>query len=134
MEPEKLNSSASDDATFDRWLRAESRLDELPDHGFSRAVMQRLPSTRASRKDSRMSGRIVACLTALAFGCAVALISALRTPAAGYDWGTVNEEIQQAIAQIGTPDVGSAIGVTLLSLVYVFRSELRRWRMKIVGM
>lgn len=129
MEPEKLNSSPADDSAFDEWLRTGVRPPEMADNGFSRAVVQRLPAPRMARSTSR----VLVCLVAMALGLALMLGSVIRTPAAAFDMGTVDSQLQQALAALGTPGVGGAIAVALLSLAYVFRPELRRWRMRVVG-
>lgn len=128
MEPEKLNHSAADDAAFDRWLRAEVRPRDLPDDGFARSVTQRL---QAGARPSSSRARV--CLVAAALGLGVAVVSLISTPTAAVDFGTFDSELQQAIRQAGAPGAGSAIGIALLSLAYVFRAELRRWRVRLVG-
>jgi hypothetical protein len=116
MESPDLNPSTPDDTTLDACLRGTAWLPPLPDDGFSRRVLARLPEPRRQTALRRNL-----CLAATAAGLAVAVIGGLRAGnAAGWD-----RSLHAALQQVGTWPVSVALGVTLLSLWFAFRDRLR---------
>ncbi|HEY4300474.1 MAG TPA: hypothetical protein VGM73_06350 [Candidatus Didemnitutus sp.] len=130
MEPDPLKPDPPDPDLFGQWLGANAALRPLSDDGFSAGVLARLPGGTPARA----SKRTLLCLLAAALGAAVALAMALAAPAASIDLTGVDGELREAVGLLGSPAAGAAIAATVLSMLYVFQSELRRWRLRIMGL
>ncbi|MBI2518495.1 MAG: hypothetical protein HYV95_16570 [Opitutae bacterium] len=117
MEPDDLKSAPPDDPALDAWLRANASLPPLPDDGFSQRVLTALPSAPRSAR------RLWLCAAGALAGTGVASFKLLQ--AGGLP--ALAQSLHAAAGQLATPTVGLALGVSLISLAYVFWSDLRRF-------
>ncbi|MFO1451412.1 MAG: hypothetical protein U1F61_24845 [Opitutaceae bacterium] len=119
MEPADLKSPSPDDASFEAWYRAHATRPPVPNHGFTGRVLAALPPPRKSVSSQR--GRF--CLAGALLGGAVAwsggLLEALGNPGI---------EVEQAgvWSPAASPGLGLALGLVVVSLLYVYRDFLRR--------
>lgn len=127
MESPDLKHRPSDEDPLDALLRRP--LPPLPDHGFTRSIMEALPPPAPKRK-ALPSRLLVVVLGALA-GIALMLIAALQ----GGSMGTLSAELQsidttllQTAAILKDPMLLVACVITAGSLFYVFRFATPRHR------
>lgn len=119
MEPADLNPPLSpDDQQLETWLRATSARPPLPDAGFSQRVLAALPPSTRQAKAKRLAfyaaGTVV--------GLTVVVLGGLRfedfTP-------RFEPAFMDTLVQSGSTAIFAALGITLGSLWYAFRSQLR---------
>jgi hypothetical protein len=129
MESEKLTPPPSDDESFDRWLSAGSPLPSLPDQGFSATVLAQLPA----RATDPRSNRLLVCLLAAAIGVVLAAAPAVLSPATSVDFTNARHDLVEMSEVLAGPAGGAAMAAIVLSLAFAFRSDLRRWRGRFIG-
>lgn len=119
MEPADLKSPSPDEASFEAWYRAHAARPPVPNQGFTVRVLAALPPPRKQASSQR--GRF--CLAGALLGGAIAwaggLLEALGRPGL---------EVEQAGAwsPAASPGLGLALGLVVVSLLYVHRDLLRR--------
>lgn len=116
MEPNDLKSPPPDDAALEAWLRGSASLPPLPDHGFSGRVLAALPAPKRSMQ------RAWFCLAGAFVGTGVAAFQLLQ----GGSLPALDAALLDSLEQLSQPATGIALGVTFVSLGYVFWPELRR--------
>ena len=121
MEPADLNSpaNANDDARLEALLR---RASPLPDDGFSTRVLATLPEAKTENAPWL---RIAFCIAGAVAGCGFALWR-------GGSWLNLKSSAERfaavfanAAPTLANPWMGVVLVVTVLSLLVVFRAELR---------
>jgi hypothetical protein len=117
MESNDLKANRPDDAQLEAWLRTSASLPSLPDEGFTRDVLAALPPP----VQTRVTARALACLAGALVGIGIAVFQFQQTS----DLPRFDEALLASLERLSQPTVGLAVGVTLLSLAYVFWSELR---------
>jgi hypothetical protein len=123
MEPNDLKSTPPDDAPFEAWLRASAALPPLPDDGFSRRVLSALPAP-AGR--SPVSPRLLSILLGAALGAALAAYKAFTAAPVEFVLPVPSPGATDALAQLADPKLHVALGVTVLTLAFVFWRDVRR--------
>lgn len=124
MEPNDLNSPTSpDDAPLETWLRTHAALPPLPDAGFSRRVLTALP---VPSRRARISPRLFVIGVAAMAGIAFALCPLLAGAPIELHLLAPDPEAAAALAQLTDPKLHAGLGVTVLTLTFVFWSDLRR--------
>ncbi len=124
MEPNDLKSSPSpDDAPLEAWLRTHAALPPLPDAGFAQRVLTALPAP--PRRAGNAPRLIVIGLGAMA-GLAFAAWPFLAGASIELHLPALDPETATALAQLTDPKLHAALGVTVLTLAFVFWSDLRR--------
>lgn len=125
MESNDLKSPPPpDDAHLEAWLRAHASRPALPDDGFSQRVLHALPApvrqpAWSSRRIAIAAGAVAGLGTAV-FGFLTGTVTGIPLPAAQPDW-------TQLLTQLADPKLHTALGVTLVTLGFAFRRQLRRW-------
>ena len=119
MEPADLNPLLPpDDAQLESWLHAASARPPLPDNDFSHRVLTALPPSAQKAKTRRLG--VYAAGTFL--GLLVVWFGGLRPE----DFSPSFEPaVMDALVQSGPTAIFAALGITLGSLWYAFRSPLR---------
>jgi hypothetical protein len=121
MEPTDLNIPPADDDRLAVWYRANLGAAPLADDGFCQRVLAALPvPTRRAAVIRRQF-----CLGGALVGIAVALVGLLSQPTLPHDLSALEPDLTQALAQLAQPAVGLACGITILSLWFVYRPEVR---------
>jgi hypothetical protein len=110
MEPADLNPPAGDDPQIEAWLRRPAPT--LRDDGFSARVLASLPP--AAKTVSRPWYRIALCLTGAGLGCVV-----------GFTQHVPWAESVAPLAMLADPLAIAALGVSILSVLFAFRTEVR---------
>ena len=113
-------NSFLDDERLDKILR--NGMPALPDAGFSNRVLAALPETPARQMPWRRS---IFCILGAVSGCGFAFWRGVSGP----DLLAGMERIGVALVKLGpsiaNPLFGAAVGTTMISLLVVFRAELR---------
>lgn len=127
MESPDLKSRPSDEDPLDALLRRP--LPPLPDHGFTRGIMEALPPPTPARRPVSVR-LIVVVLSALA-GIVLAGIAALKSGSMGTlgaELQSIDATVLQTAAALKDPTFLIACVVTAGSLFYVFRFATPRHR------
>lgn len=119
MESADLNPlSSSDDHQLENWLHTAAARPPLPDAGFSHRVLAALPPSTRQTKTRRLgfyaAGTVAGLIVALSGGLGSDDFSLRFEPA-----------LMDALVQSGSAAIFAALGVTLGSLWYAFRTQLR---------
>ena len=123
MEPNDLKSLPPDDAQLEAWLRANSSLPTLPDDGFAQRVLTALP---APARRSRVSPRLLVIFVGAAAGAALAAFKFFTATPVEFNLPSIGPEATDALAHLIDPKLHTALGVTAVTLAYVFWRDLRR--------
>lgn len=123
MEPNDLKSTPPDDAQLETWLRTNATLPPLPDDGFSQRVLTALP---APVRRSRVSPRLLAIFVGAAAGTGVATFKFFTGTPIDFSLPPLGPETTDAFAQLADPKLNVALGVTVVTLVFVFWRDVRR--------
>ena len=122
MEPNDLKSpTPPDDARFDTWLRSHAALPPLSDAGFSQRVLTALP---APQRRTGVSPRLLTIGLGAVAGLGFAAIK--FGTGTSVDFNLPAPEAAAALTQLADPKLNVALGVTVLSLAFVFWRDLRR--------
>jgi hypothetical protein len=122
MEPDHLKSLSSGEDALETWLRTNADLPPLPDAGFSGRVLAALPPPQRSQ----FSPRILVCLTGALAGVLVAVGPAFAAGNPLDRLPALDAALLAAFLQLTHPSTVLALGATIVSLLFAFRSELRR--------
>lgn len=121
MEPNDLKPNPPpDDAHLDGWLRANAALPPLPDDGFSRRVLTALPAP------ARRSARLVVIALGAVVGIGFAAIKFATGAPVEFYLPAVGPEFADTLVQLTDPRLHTALGVTVVTLAFVFWRDLRR--------
>lgn len=120
MEPTDLKSIPPDDARLEAWYRANVSSASLPDDGFSQRVLAALPAPAP-----RPAIRRLFCVAGALLGVGVALVGGLSSRNLQANLPALDAALTEALAQLATPAVGCALGITAISLWFAFRDRLR---------
>lgn len=125
MESHDLKSNRPpDDAQFEGWLRSAAPLPILPDDGFSQRVLAALP---ASRRRAGISPRALAIAVGALAGIGLATVTFATGARADFTLPATGIEFSDTLAQLADPKLHIALGITVVSLGFVFLRDLRRW-------
>lgn len=120
MEPTDLNRPAPDDAQLDSWLRSNATAAPLPDDGFSRRVLARLPPQADRAAATR---RILLCLVGAVIGVVYAGAKGVSWSGLSADWSDFAPALDHNLEVLAEPSVLLALAVVAGSLLYVFGRE-----------
>lgn len=123
MEPNDLKSTPPDDAVIEAWLRAHVSLPALPDNGFSHRVLTALP---VPARCSRASPRRLAILLGAVVGTGLAAFKVFTVAPVEFSLSPIAPEATDALAQLADPKLHMALGVTIITLAFVFWRDLRQ--------
>lgn len=127
MESPDLKSRPSDEDPLDALLRRP--LPPLPDHGFTRGIMEALPPPAPVRP--QLPIRLLLVLLSAFAGVVLACLAALYTGSLGSlsaEFQAIDATLLQTIALLKDPMLLIACAITAGSLVYVFRFATPRHR------
>ena len=123
MEPNDLKSTPPDDAVIEAWLRAHVSLPALPDNGFSHRVLTALP---VPARCSCVSSRRLAILLGAVVGTGLAAFKVFTVAPVEFSLSPIAPEATDALAQLADPKLHMALGVTIITLAFVFWRDLRQ--------
>lgn len=124
MEPNDLKSNTPpDDTQLEAWLRTSAALPPLPDAGFSLRVLTALP---APPRRAGISPRLLVIGGGAMAGIVFAAWQFLAGAPLELSLPAPDPEAAAALAQLADPKLHVALGVTVVSLVFVFWRDLRR--------
>jgi hypothetical protein len=121
MEPNDLKPTPPDDASLDTWLRAHAALPTLPDDGFSHRVLTALPARR-----SHTSPRLLAIALGAVLGIGFAAAKFATGAPVDFSLPALGPEATDALAHLTDPKLHAALGVTVVTLAFVFWRDVRR--------
>jgi hypothetical protein len=123
MEPHDLKSTPPDDAQLEAWLRANAALPALPDDGFSHRVLTALP---APPRRAALSPRLLAIALGAVAGIGLAALKFATGAPVDFNLPAAGPEFADMLTQLADPKLHTALGVTVVSLAFVFWRDVRR--------
>jgi hypothetical protein len=121
MEPDDLKSTPPHDAPGDARLRASLTLPPLPDDGFSDRVLTVLPRPQKSHLSPRRLAIVLGAVTGIGFA---AVRFATDAPVE-FNLPAVGPEFADTLTQLTDPKLHTALGVTVVTLAFVFWRDVR---------
>lgn len=123
MEPDHLKSTPPDDAQLDTWLRANTTLPALPDDGFSQRVLTALP---APQRPTGVSPRMLIIGMGAVAGVGFVAFKLLTAAPVEFILPAPDPETAAVLSQLTDPKLHTVLGVTVITLAFVFWRDLRR--------